>query len=96
MRWFEGMSTGTALLTNTDVEGWKDLGFVDGEHFIGYHGMDDMVEKARWALAHPMEREEIAAAGHKLVREQHTYAHRIIHMLNTCGVSISQETNHGT
>lgn len=92
MRFFEGLSTGTALLTNIDVEGWKEMGFVDGEHFVGYLGMDDMVEKARWALQHPFEREQIAAAGHKLVREQHTYAHRVAAILESCGVSVHPDS----
>lgn len=88
MRFFEIMSTGSCLLTNTDVTGLKETGFVDMEHFIGYNGtIEDAIKKTRWALDNPMEREEIAARGHALVREKHTYAHRLIDILDTCGVN---------
>ena len=82
MRFFETLSYGTCLLTNKDVVGWKDLGFIDGEHFVGYLGIDDAIEKARWCLENPMEREKIAKAGHEKVRSEHTYQHRIEEMLN--------------
>ena len=84
MRFFEVMSYGTCLLTNERVDGWRDLGFENGKHFIGYDDEDDMVAKAKWALEHPMEREEIARAGHKKVREEHTYRHRMSEILKTC------------
>jgi spore maturation protein CgeB len=86
MRFFEVLSYGTCLVTNRDVVGWDSLGFVDGEHFIGYEGMDDAVEKVGWALEHPMEREKIAKEGWKKVRSGHTYEHRIMEMLKVCDV----------
>lgn len=88
MRFFEVLSTGTALLTNTDVDGWEDLGFVDGEHFIGYVGVEDAIEKTKYYLKHHDERERIAAAGHRLAREKHTYADRMREMFNICNVEI--------
>ena len=84
MRFFEVMSYGTCLVTNTDVIGWQDIGFEEGKHFVGYQGMDDAVEKVRWCLDHPFEREKIAQAGHRLVRESHTYAHRMRQLLGAC------------
>lgn len=88
MRFFEVMSTGTCLLSNTDVSGMDDIGFKAGEHFIGYDGTkEDMIKQARWALENPLEREKIAAAGHQLVRSHHTYVHRLIDIFDTCNVS---------
>lgn len=87
MRFFEVMSTGAALLTNTDAEGWSDLGFEDGVHFIGYYGIDDAIKQTHHYLKYPAEREAIAKAGLTLVREEHTYAHRIREMLSVCGVN---------
>ena len=86
MRFFEVMSCGVCLLTNTDVVGIKELGFKDGEHFVGYEGMDDLEEKARWCIDHPMEREKIAKVGHKFVRSSHTYQHRLEETFNVAGV----------
>jgi len=80
------MSYGTCLVTNRDVVGWEDLGFVDGEHFLGYEGEEEAIEKIRWALDNPMERETIAKEGHIKVRAEHTYEHRVNQMLDTIGV----------
>lgn len=87
MRFFEVMSTGTALLTNVDVEGWSELGFKEGVHFIGYGGADDAIKKIHYYLEHPEEREAIAKAGNMLVRSEHTYAHRLRELLSVCGVN---------
>lgn len=86
MRFFEVMSYGTCLVTNTDVVGWDELGFEEGKHFVGYVGKEEAAERVQWALDHPIERETIAAAGHELARAEHTYEHRVNQMLKTCGV----------
>ena len=86
MRFFEVMSYGNCLVTNRDVVGWDDLGFVEDEHFLGYKGEEEMVDKIQWALDNPMEREKIAKTGHELVRSAHAYEHRISDMLNIVGV----------
>jgi spore maturation protein CgeB len=92
MRFFEIPSTGTAMLANKDVVGWRELGFEDGVHFVGYDNVDDAIDKARWMLKNPMEREQIAQAGHRLVRENHTYAHRMETILSTCGIDFKNKT----
>ena len=86
MRFFEIPSTGTAMLCNSDQVGYKELGFVDGEHFIGYHGPKEAALAARDFLKFDSGREDIAKAGHDLVRNKHTYAHRITELLEACGV----------
>ncbi len=85
MRFFEVPSTGTCMLTNRDQVGWDEIGFEEGKHFIGFQGMDEMIEKAQWGLDHPEERERIAKAGMEEVRKNHTYVHRMESLLNTCG-----------
>jgi len=86
MRFFEALSYGVCQLANSDMVGWEDLGFEEGKHFLGYSSLDEAVEKVQWALDNNMEREEIAKAGHELVRSAHTYEHRINEMLNIVGV----------
>jgi hypothetical protein len=86
MRFFETMSHGSCLVTNRDVVGWEELGFEEGKHFIGYEGEDEAIKAIEWALKNPMEREKIAKAGHKMVREAHTYEHRLTQMLKTIGI----------
>jgi len=77
MRFFEVMSYGTCLVTNRDVIGWKELGFEEGVHFVGYEGEDEAVGAVQWCLDNPMQRELIARTGHRKVRAEHTYAHRL-------------------
>jgi len=86
MRFFEVMSIGTALLTDSAAVGWDDIGYEDGKHFIGYTDMDDMVHKAKWALRNPVERNAIALEGHQFTRDNHTYAHRMAHILDVAGI----------
>tara|TARA_R110000744_G_scaffold273221_1_gene386114 strand:- start:4822 stop:5721 length:900 start_codon:yes stop_codon:yes gene_type:complete len=80
MRFFETLSYGNCLITDRAAVGWEELGFKDEVHFLAYDDLDDAVEKVRWALENPMEREKIAKAGHSLAREQHTYQDRIAQM----------------
>ena len=86
MRFFEALSYGVCQLANYDMVGWKDLGFEEGKHFLGYSSLEEAVEKTQWALDNNMEREKIAKAGHEKVRSAHTYEHRINEMLNIVGV----------
>jgi O-antigen biosynthesis protein len=87
MRFFEGMSYGTAMLNNEDQEGWRELGFEDGKHFIAYKDDKDILKKIKYYLSHIDERESIAREGHRLVREKHTYVHRMKHLLDVCNVN---------
>jgi hypothetical protein len=86
MRFFEAMSYGVCELANEDQNGWKDLGFEDGKHFLSYGSIEEAKEKVRWALDNPDEREAIAKAGMEKVRAEHTYEHRIEQMLDVIGV----------
>ena len=88
MRFFELPCTGTAMLANRDVYGWEELGFEDGKHFIGFEGMDEMVEQTQRALDDPAWREEIAKEGHDFVRASHQYTHRMSVILNDFNIAI--------
>lgn len=79
MRCFEAMGTGSFLLTNR-IPTIEDL-FEDGKHLVLYDSEDDMVEKARYYLAHDEERERIAEAGYQEVMAKHTILHRVERML---------------
>ena len=75
MRTFEALGTGSFLLTN-----WlPTLGelFEDGKDLVTYKTLDEMVEKAKYYLAHDKEREKIAAAGYAKAIKLHTYQNRI-------------------
>ena len=93
MRFFEIMSYGVCLVTNTDVLGWEELGFEDGVHFVGYKGVDEAVGAVRWCLDNSIERELIARTGHRKVRAEHTYAHRLAKICEDMSGSIAQDVN---
>lgn len=76
MRLFEATGVGTCLMTD-----WRDnLAelFVPEAEVVTYRNLDECVEKTRWLLDHPVEREEIARAGQQRVLKDHTFANRAI------------------
>ncbi len=77
MRFFEALSYGVCQVCNRDMEGWEELGFVDGEDFLGFDTTEEAIEQVRWALEHREEREAIAQRGWEKVRNGHTYEDRI-------------------
>lgn len=81
MRDFEVMSSGSFLLTNW-IPTIEEL-FEDGKHLVLYRSEEEMVDKAKYYLAHDEEREKIAQAGHEEVMAKHTILHRVMKMLHT-------------
>lgn len=74
MRLFETTGVGTCLLTD-----WKpNLGelFALDSEIVAYRSPQEAVERARYLLDHPTERQAIAAAGQRRTLAEHTYAHR--------------------
>lgn len=75
MRVFESLSSGAMLLTDRIENGLEGL-FKDREHLVLYDD-DNLMNLADYYLRNDGEREEIAAAGHKLALARHTYDHRV-------------------
>lgn len=84
MRQFEGMGAGAFMLSDRIAED-QDV-FQAGVHYAAYDNMDDMIEKAKYYLDHPEERDIIAAAGHFKAVSEHTYRHRVMAVLETIGL----------
>jgi spore maturation protein CgeB len=59
--------------------------FKDGEHLVTFADADELKEKVAYYLAHPEQRERIAAAGQREVLRAHTYTRRIETLLETVG-----------
>lgn len=89
MRHFEALGSGSFLLTDNIPA--QDNVFTEGVHFIGYDNFDDMVDKARYYLAHDEEREKIARQGMIEAWSKHTYMHRVLAVLQTIGVKFDAE-----
>jgi hypothetical protein len=84
MRTFEGMATGSFMLTSCNDE--VATVFEDGKHLVLYKDLDDMVEKVKYYLAHDDEREAIAKAGYEEVISKHTFRHRAEQILQATGL----------
>lgn len=79
MRTFEGMATGSFLMTNW-IPTIEEL-FEDGKHLVLYRSLDELADKAKYYLAHDEEREKIAQAGYAEVMKNHTFKNRVDRML---------------
>jgi hypothetical protein len=75
LRLYEVAGVGSCLLTD-----WKanlpDL-FEPDRDVVAFRTPDECVEKVRWLLAHPAEREAIARAGQQRCLSEHTHRHRV-------------------
>ena len=81
MRFFEALACQKLLVTKRIANG-QDTLFREGEHFVAYDGLDDLVEVIRFYLEHDDERERIARQGYELVLSKHTYRIRVEEMLD--------------
>lgn len=73
------------VLLHPRIQGMEDLGFVDGETVITYEYGDlpGLADRIDHYLKHDDEREAIRRAGHQLVKDRHTYTHRMRTVLDT-------------
>jgi spore maturation protein CgeB len=80
MRVFEVMTVGTPLITTRHPD--MDLyGFVEGTHYLGFAGIDEMLCNIDWVLNHSSQAEIIANNAREFVCRNHTYAHRAEELL---------------
>jgi spore maturation protein CgeB len=81
MRTFEIPAIGTCMLTEDTAEHREIFG-QDGEAVRYFRTVEEMVERARWLLAHDEERKRLAAAAHRLITGGgHRYQDRLQQML---------------
>ena len=75
---FETIGCGTALLVeNNNPQAYAHLGFKDEENVVYYTGLDDLIERAEYAIEHW---ERIGKAGLELAK-RHTYDQRCKEMV---------------
>jgi hypothetical protein len=75
MRLFEATGVGACLLTD-----WKEnIGdlFAPDLEVVTYRSEEECVEKVRWLIDHPAQREEIGRAGQKRTLKDHTFDNRV-------------------
>jgi spore maturation protein CgeB len=69
-------TTGVSGVLLTDWKENIDELFEDGKEVVTFKSIEECLEKARWLLDHPREREAIARAGQSRTLAEHTFAHR--------------------
>ena len=72
MRCYEAMAGGALLLTPMPTE-LTELGFREGEHFIGWRDETEIGDLVQGYLSDEAKRREIARAGQDLVLREHTF-----------------------
>jgi GT2 family glycosyltransferase/SAM-dependent methyltransferase len=83
MRVFEGLCSGSLLVTNDLSENGQAGLFQDGKHLVTYRGDEELLDKIRFYLKHHASRERIARAGRQEVLDKHTYRHRVERVLHS-------------
>jgi len=82
-RIFEAMCAGALLMTDR-VVGLPLLGYKPGVHYVKYKTVADLERKIGYYLAHPNERESIAAAGRARAIANDSLAPRTDRLLDIC------------
>jgi spore maturation protein CgeB len=75
MRMFEVTGTGGMLVTDSKSN-MREL-FEPGKEVITYSSADECIEKIKWYLDHPRERDIIAKAGHERTLQEHSLKSRV-------------------
>lgn len=89
MRIFEAMGAGALVVTSRIRNNGFNAIFKEDEHLVVFDDIfGDMVEKIFFYLDNPEEREKIAQCGFEYVRNNHTYRHRLISMINAMGFEL--------
>ena len=80
MRLFEATGMGSCLLT--DAKQNLHMLFEPDYEVVTYASPEECIEKAKWLLAHPEKRKEIAIAGQKKTLTAHTFQCRALELMS--------------
>ena len=83
-RLLRAMGCGAYVVSNHYPNLEKD--FTPGKHLAAWKTFDDLFREIDWALEHEEERKAIADAGSRLVHEKHTWAAKILELIEITGV----------
>ncbi len=77
MRVYEILASGTLLCANAlEAQAFEQVGFTDRRELVIYHQPEELFALIDYYLRHEEERQRIAEAGFRCVRQHHTYQHR--------------------
>jgi hypothetical protein len=84
MRTFEIPAVGACMVVEDTVEHREIFG-ADGECVLYFKTPDEMVQKTKWLLEHPAERNRLKRAVHEHILAGHnTYADRLVSLIDYC------------
>lgn len=75
LRCLDIMGAGGTLISNVQPE--LEEYFIEGEEWIGFSGLEELVCKADYYLQHEQERKRIAEKGYRKVKESFTYEYAL-------------------
>ena len=77
-RLFQSLAAGKCLLMHQHIPGLYELtGIKEGQHYVGYDSLDELVSKLKYYLEHDAERLRIANRGTRYVRQHHSFGARV-------------------
>ncbi len=80
LRAMDIMGAGGFLLSNHQND--FSMHFTEGEDYISYYSIPDMMDKIQYYLSNEQERREIAENGQRKLQKEHTYEQRFEEMLS--------------
>ena len=89
MRLFEACGLGVCQLVDARDE--VTACYEPGVEIVTYNSIDDCIEKAKWLLNNPAEREKIAKAGQRRTMKDHTIRQRVQEIHTHLGRSIGNQ-----
>jgi spore maturation protein CgeB len=84
LREFEAPMSGALYLTEDQQE--LSEYFTPGQEVLTYTDRDDLLDKARYYLAHQEQAERIRRAGFERARREHTWQHRFADLFTALGL----------
>ncbi|MCC6903558.1 MAG: glycosyltransferase family 1 protein, partial [Polyangiaceae bacterium] len=84
LREFEAPMSGALYLTEKQDELAEY--FRIGEEVLCYEDRDDLLEQARYYLAHPEQAERVRRAGYLRALREHTWQHRFLELFDVLGL----------
>jgi spore maturation protein CgeB len=92
MRSFEIPAIGGCMLAESTTE-HRDIFGDEGSAVLYFKDIPELIRKARWLLDHPVERQQLRAAAHRLITASgHTYRDRLGSMLEYSELGSDDET----
>ncbi len=92
MRVFEGLCSGSLLITDPAANSGLEELFENGRHLIIYQD-EKLIETIEYYLNHPDKIKEISECGRQEVLNKHTYGHRVQSIIDYLNKNISPNKN---